>query len=193
MWKLPPWCYPARHKMLHMNAPSLHITQHAITWRQIIHEQLAHWRKVVQWAGQNYNPGQKYMVHLENLLCFHYRPLFDDKGGSFPQTWPSPLPSPYNVASRGILWAHWPNIVRGGGGKEWWNCQKRPSVPLLLTRIVDQSEISQKVQFIDSTTVECDLITLIDIRYLAVGHQNRQQLPERKKIDKFTKHSIDTL
>ena len=41
------------------------------------------------------------------------------------------------------LWAHWPNIVwggggegGGGGGKERWNCQKRPSVPLLLTRIV---------------------------------------------------------
>ena len=58
----------------------------------------------------NYNPGQKYMVHLENLLCFH-RPLFDDESGSFSQIWPSP---PYNV----------------------WNCQKRPSVPWLLTRIV---------------------------------------------------------
>ena len=30
------------------------------------------------------------MVHLENLLCFHYRPLFDNKSGSFSQTWPSP-------------------------------------------------------------------------------------------------------
>ena len=30
---------------------------------------------------------------------------------------PSPLPPPpYNVASRGTLWAHWPNIDRGGGG-----------------------------------------------------------------------------
>ena len=39
---------------------------------------------------QIYNPGQKYMVHLENLLCFHYLPVFDDKSGSFYQTWPSP-------------------------------------------------------------------------------------------------------
>ena len=46
-------------------------------------------------------------------------------------------PPPYNVASRGTLWVHWPNIVwGGGGGEEWWNCQKRPSLPWLLTRIV---------------------------------------------------------
>ena len=45
-------------------------------------------------AWWNYNPGQKYMVHLENWLCFHYRPLFDDKSGSFSQTWPSPPPPP---------------------------------------------------------------------------------------------------
>ena len=30
------------------------------------------------------------MVHLENLLCFHDRPLFDDESGSFSQTWTSP-------------------------------------------------------------------------------------------------------
>ena len=86
---------------------------------------------------QTYNPGQKYMVHLENLPCFHYRPLFDDKSGSFSHTWPSPL---YNVASRGTLWVHWPNIVWGGGGREWWNCPRRPSVPLLLARIVDLTQ-----------------------------------------------------
>ena len=34
------------------------------------------------------------MVQLENLLCFHYRPLFDNKSGSFSQTWPSPPPPP---------------------------------------------------------------------------------------------------
>ena len=76
------------------------------------------WNKV-RWSvpyWETYNPGQKYMVHLENLLCFHYRPLFDDKSGSFPRTWPSPLP-PYNVASRGALWAHRPNIVWGEGGR----------------------------------------------------------------------------
>ena len=39
----------------------------------------------------HYNPGQKYMVHLENLLYFHHRPLFDDESSSFFQTWPSPI------------------------------------------------------------------------------------------------------
>ena len=41
-------------------------------------------------------------------------------------------PPPYDVASRGTLWAHWFNTV---WGEEWWNCQKRPCVPWLLTRI----------------------------------------------------------
>ena len=64
-----------------------------------------------------------------------------------------PLPfsfPPYNVASRGTLWAHWPNIVRWGGGKERWNCQKRPSVPLLLTRIVSIARLNSSQMSITS-------------------------------------------
>ena len=83
----------------------------------------------------SYNPGQKYMVHLENLLCFHYCPLFDDKSGSFSQTWPSPLP-PIQCCFKGDTLSALTQHCTGGGGKERWNCQKRPSVPLLLTRIV---------------------------------------------------------
>ena len=37
-----------------------------------------------------YNPGQKYMVHLEKLLSFHYRPLIDDKAALFPKLGPPP-------------------------------------------------------------------------------------------------------
>ena len=79
------------------------------------------------------------MVHLENLLCFHYRPLFDDKSGSFSQTWPSPHTK---LLQGGHFEGTDPTLYGGGGGggggaaKERWNCQKRPSVPLLLTRIV---------------------------------------------------------
>ena len=58
---------------------------------------------------QNYNPGQNYVIHLS---------------GSFSKTWPSPFPPsllpPYDVASRGTLWAHWFSIAWGrrGGNKE---------------------------------------------------------------------------
>ena len=70
-------------------------------------------------------------------ICFVFiiAPRSMIKAALFPKLGPPPSP-PYNVASRGTLWAYWPNIVLGGGGKERWNCQKRPSVPLLLTRIV---------------------------------------------------------
>ena len=76
------------------------------------------------------------MVHLENCYVFIIAPVRWWKRLFFPNLSLPPPPPPYNVASRGTLWAYWPNIVWGGGGKEWWNFQKRPSVPLLLTRIV---------------------------------------------------------
>ena len=63
----------------------------------------------------DYNPGQKYMVHLENLLCFHYRPLFDDKSGSFSQTWPSPLP-PIQCCFKGDTLSALTQHCTGGGG-----------------------------------------------------------------------------
>ena len=72
-------------------------------------------------------------------MCFVFiiAPCSIIKAALFPKLGPPPPSPPYNVASRGTLWAQWPNIVRGGGGGgERWNCQKRPSVPLLLTRIV---------------------------------------------------------
>ena len=83
---------------------------------------------------------KRHIVHLENLLCFHHRPLFDDERGSFPQTWPSPsLPPPptppYDVASRGTLWAHWPNIVRGGERSGEIVKKGQVHVPLPLNRI----------------------------------------------------------
>ena len=59
-----------------------------------------------------------YMVHLENLLCFQHCPLFDDGSGSFSKRGPPPSPlPPYNVASRGTLWVHWPSIVWGVRGR----------------------------------------------------------------------------
>ena len=82
-----------------------------------------------------YNPGQKYMVHLENLLCFHHRRLFDNKSGSFPKLGPPPSPL-IQCCFKGDTLSALTQHCTGGGGKEQWNCQKRPSVPLLLTRIV---------------------------------------------------------
>ena len=49
-----------------------------------------------------YNPGQKYVVHLENLLSFHHHSLLDDESASFLKLGPTPFPT-YNVASRGTL------------------------------------------------------------------------------------------
>ena len=62
------------------------------------------------------------MVHLENLLCF-LTPCSMIKAALFPKL--GPPPSPHTR-----------------GKKERWNCQKRPSVPLLLTRIVDTPGLS---------------------------------------------------
>ena len=71
------------------------------------------------------------MVHLENLLCFHYLPLFDDKSGSFSQTWPSPHTM---LLQGGHFERTDPTLYGGEGGRNGEIVQK--SVPLLLTRIV---------------------------------------------------------
>ena len=55
------------------------------------------------------------MVHHENLLCFHYRPLFDDKSGSSSQTWPSPLP-PIQCCFKGDTLSALTQHCTGGGG-----------------------------------------------------------------------------
>ena len=70
------------------------------------------------------NPGQKYMVHLENLLCFHYRPLFDDKSGSFSQTWPSPLP-PIQCCFTGDTLGKLIQHCMGGRGGEMGKLSKK--------------------------------------------------------------------
>ena len=56
------------------------------------------------------------MVYLENLLCFHYRPLFDDKSGSFSQTWPSPLP-PITMLLQGRDFERTDPTLYGGRGE----------------------------------------------------------------------------
>ena len=45
---------------------------------------------LTQSLPQTYNPGQKYMVHLENLPCFHYRPCSMIKAALFPTLGPPP-------------------------------------------------------------------------------------------------------
>ena len=70
------------------------------------------------------NPGQKYMVHLENLLCSHYRPLFDDKSGSFSQTWPSPLP-PIQCCFTGDTLGKLIQHCMGGRGVEMGKLSKK--------------------------------------------------------------------
>ena len=66
------------------------------------------------------------MVHLENLLCFHYRPLFDNKSGSFSHTWPSPLP-PIQCCLKGdtlsAMTQHCTGGGGGGGGEEGRNSE----------------------------------------------------------------------
>ena len=66
----------------------------------------------------SYNPGQKYMVHLENLLCSHYRPLFDDKSGSFSQTWPFPPPPLIQCCFKGDTLSALTQHCMGGGGED---------------------------------------------------------------------------
>ena len=51
-------------------------------------------------------------------ICFVFiiAPRSMIKAALFPKLGPPPSP-PYNVASRGTLWAYWPNIVWGEGGR----------------------------------------------------------------------------
>ena len=54
---------------------------------------------------------------LKICYVFIIAPCSMTKVALFPKLGPPPPPSPsYNVASRGALWAHWFNIVWGGGG-----------------------------------------------------------------------------
>ena len=95
---------------------------------------------VLQSWSKVYGTPWKFAMFSSSPPVRWWKRLFSTKLGSPPSPLPPP-PSPlYNVASRGTLWAHWSNIVWGGGGREeWWKCQKRPSVPWLLTRIVERS------------------------------------------------------
>ena len=70
----------------------------------------------------SYNPGQKYVLHLENLRC-HHCPLFDEVSDSFFPKRVPPLP-PIQCCFKEDTWAHWPNIVwrdwgGGEGGGAW--------------------------------------------------------------------------
>ena len=71
------------------------------------------------------------------LLCFHYRPCSMMKAALFPKLGPPPLQCCFKGDTLSALTQHcMGGGGGGGGGKEWWNFQERPSVPLLLTRIV---------------------------------------------------------
>ena len=102
------------------------------------------------------NPGQIYVVHQ---FCYVFIIALCSmmKAALPPPPPPSPPLPPYNMLLQGGQFertkptmyggggAHWANNVwKGGGGlkgeEELCNCQKRPSVPWLLTRIVDSTE-----------------------------------------------------
>ena len=65
----------------------------------------------------------KYVVHLEMLLRFHHRPLFDDESGSFSTP---PPPAPIHCCFKGgTLSAH----SMGEGERNGDIVKKRPSAP----------------------------------------------------------------
>ena len=95
------------------------------------------------------------MVHLENLLCFHYRPLFDGKSGSFSQTWPSPLP-PIQCCFKGDTLSALTQHCTGGRGERTVKLSKKAKCTITFDRQDCSSTRRQKLEHESVQTILSD-------------------------------------
>ena len=93
----------------------------------------SHFFSWLDYFGRYYNPGHKYMVLYTLKICYVFiiAPCSMMKAALFPKLGPPspPPPPPIQCCFKGDTLSTLTQHCMGGGGEEWCNCQKRPSVP----------------------------------------------------------------